>query len=331
MAAISEKIRDYLNETLGIAVSPARWSGSRRLPVFLRDGYTFYEVDVLAVPCLLMSDDGNEARSPATVRKHIEQVRSKWDGEIIYVRDQLAAYERKQLIVQKVAFIVPGNQLYLPMLGIDLREHFRTRHQTAPILSPAAHATVLHLLLQADEEVHTPAELARRLGYTKMSMTRVFNELEAEELGHIEMQGRERRLTLGLTRLELWQKALPLLRSPVKQRKHIRTHHDRRRRGPHWLTAGLSALATYSMLAPPPVPVIAATTKQWKSLEQEFHEEPVVASDPDGVDVELWSYEPKLLTAGHAVDRLSLYLSLRDNDDERVQASLDEMMEGIQW
>jgi hypothetical protein len=31
------------------------------------------------------------------------------------------------LIEQKVSFIVPGNQLYLPDLGLDLREYFRQR------------------------------------------------------------------------------------------------------------------------------------------------------------------------------------------------------------
>ena len=217
------------------------------------------------------------------------------------------------------------------MLGIDLREHFRTLHQPAPTLSPAAHAAVLHLLLQADQEVYTPAELAKRLGYTKMSMTRVFNELEAEELGHIELQGRQRRLTLGLSRQELWRKALQLMRSPVKQRRYIRANSETRQRDSHWLTAGLSALATYSMLAMPPAPVVAMTTRQWKSLEPEFNVEPAAAGDPDALEVEIWSYEPKLLTTDHVVDRLSLYLSLKDTDDERVQGSLEEMMEGIRW
>ena len=327
MATKSAKIREYLNETLGIAVSPVKWTASRRLPVFLRDGYTFYQTEVLAVPCLLMSDDGEEARSPATVRKHMEQVRSKWDGEIIYVRDRLAAYERKQLIAQKVPFLVPGNQLYLPMLGIDLREHFRSLHQGAPTLSPAAQAVVLHLLLQADQEIHTPAELAERLGYTKMSMTRVFNELEAEDLGNIEMEGRQRCLTLDVARQELWQKTLPLMRSPVKQRKHIHAPS----RDSRWLVAGLSALAKYSMLASPPVPVVATTTRQWKRLQEQFDFGPAAADGPDSTQVEIWSYDPELFARDKAVDRLSLFLSLRDSKDERVQGALEEMMEAIRW
>ena len=46
---------------------------------------------------------------------------------MVYVTGALASYERKRLIEQKVPFMVPGNQLYLPDLGIDLREYFRQR------------------------------------------------------------------------------------------------------------------------------------------------------------------------------------------------------------
>ena len=31
------------------------------------------------------------------------------------------------------------------------------------------------------------------------------------------------------------------------------------------------------------------------------------------------------------VDRLSLYLSLRDDPDERVQGALEDMLEGVKW
>lgn len=328
MADTPAGIREYLNETLGIEVSPVKWANSRRLPLFLRDGYAYFEVNVLTTPCLLMCDEGHDARSPATVRKHMEQVRPKWEGNIVYVRDQLAAYERKRLIDQKVPFIIPGNQMYLPMLGIDLREHFRPLHQIAPTLSPAAQAVVLFLILRSKQEVQTPVELADQLSYTKMSMSRAFNELEAADLGDIAMRGRQRCLTLGMTRQELWQKALPLMRSPVKQRKRL---HARKADAP-WVTAGLTALSHYSMLAAPPAPVVATTAKQWKQLQDEFDWQPAAAvGDPDALEVELWSYEPKLLATDNVVDRLSLYLSLKDEEDERVQGSLEEMMEGIQW
>ena len=61
--------------------------------------------------------------------------------------------------------------------------------------------------------------------------------------------------------------------------------------------------------------------------------------------VELWSYNPEFVNLSNStsenhdsglkrnqlVDKLSLFLSLKDNPDERVQGELKELMESISW
>jgi hypothetical protein len=95
--------------------------------------------------------------------------------------------------------------------------------------------------------------------------------------------------------------------------------------------AGLSALAEYSMLAPPPHAVVAVARDVWatKTRHGEFERLPPEAQE--GSEVEVWSYDPQLFAAGGVVDRFSLYLSLKDDEDERTQTALDEMMERIEW
>jgi hypothetical protein len=45
-----------------------------------------------------------------------------------------------------------------------------------------------------------------------------------------------------------------------------------------------------------------------------------------------WIYAPAVISDdGKQVDDLSLYLSLRDSPDERVQGALTEMMEAMPW
>lgn len=327
MAANTTQIQRYLYETLGVSVSPTHWAGGKRLPLFLRDGYTFDAAEILGEACLFMTDLREEDPSPAKVRKHLDQIRSKWDGEIIYVRRQLPAYLRKRLIDQKVSFLVPGNQMYLPTLGIDLREHFRQLRQATPTLSPATQAVVFYVLLGGEGQSHTPTELAERLGYTRMTMTRAFNELESEELGSVFFQGRQRFLTFGMGRRELWQKALPLIRSPVKLRRSAQLTAART----DGFVAGLSALARFSKLAAPRTPTIAMSTTQWKTIPKARILRNVAADDPETTEIEVWLYDPALFAKDNVVDRLSLFLSLRGNEDERVEASLEEMMEGVSW
>jgi len=62
----------------------------------------------------------------------MDMLQARQQADLIYVRAQVTAYNRKRLIEQKVPFIVPGNQMYLPMLAIDLREHFRRIREEAP-------------------------------------------------------------------------------------------------------------------------------------------------------------------------------------------------------
>jgi hypothetical protein len=51
----------------------------------------------------------------------------------------------------------------------------------------------------------------------------------------------------------------------------------------------------------------------------------------DGIVVQVWRYEPGMQTKEKTVDRLSLWLSLRDSRDDRIQMALDEIEGKFQW
>lgn len=326
MAISRSHIKQYLLETLGTNISPKNWQPSRRLPLFLREGYTYYEAEILGTDCLLMADR-EPGRSAATVRKHMKQVRGKWDGDIIYVREKANSDERRRLIEQKVPFVVPGNQMYLPLLGIDFREHFRQLHDEGTALTPASQAAILLLLNHTTSKSYSAQELADRLGYSKMTASRSLNELKAKDIGAVTLEGRQRLLTLDDDRRTLWERALPMLSSPVKHRQYIHLPGNKR----IGIKAGLTALAHYSMLAAPPVPVVSVTSEQWSSIDDDANVASAEPNDPKATEVEVWSYDPALFAKKNVVDRLSLFLSLKDNEDERVESALEEMLEGMSW
>jgi len=113
------------------------------LPPVLRERYKFAQAELLGLRALLIIDSNPEEQPPATVRKHMDMLQARKQADLIYVRAQVTAYNRKRLIEQKVPFIVPGNQMYLPMLAIDLREHFRRIREKAPTFSPSTQVVVL--------------------------------------------------------------------------------------------------------------------------------------------------------------------------------------------
>jgi len=318
----------YLRHTLGIEVMPTSWSCVDQLPFLLRDTYTFHEVQLLDVSCLLMQDHGDVGQSPASIRKHLDLVGASWSGELVYVRERVTAYNRKRLIEHKVPFVIPGNQMYLPPLGIDFREHFRTARLTPDKFSPSTQALFIHLLLSGTSSaVYSPAEMAEQLGYSAMTMTRAFNELESADLGEVSRKGRERFLRFPEPKNQIWQKAQPFLRSPVRKRIFIDPPGTR----PPGLHAGLTALANYSMLSAPAGHVVALAARDWAAVKQHFQSREIPFAEPGAWEIQVWSYDPGLCEADNTVDPLSLYLSLKDDGDERVEGALEEMMKGLVW
>lgn len=270
---------------------------------------------------------GNCARCASSPKS---QARVALASPVVYVTESLASYERKRLIEYKVPFLVPGNQLYLPDLGIDLREYFRKPASSARTkLSPATQAMLITVLLRSKSRVEwRPAEVMSALGYTSMTLSRAVKELTGAGIATLRLEGRTRWLYAERTAAETWEFAKPLLRDPAKRRFWARPVPQWK--APHSRLAGLSALARYWLLSEPQWPIYAISSSMWETatnLGVEVLPEP----SPEACEWEIWHYDPATMSPGETVDPLSLTLSLQDNTDERVQLALDGLREHFPW
>jgi len=317
----------YLEDALGISITVTEWQEQGTIPFFLRDTYAFYTTLLLKTHCLIMIPRENSELTPLSVKKHMSLLHEKWQGEIIYLNEWMTAYNRKRLIEQKVPFVVPDKQMYLPFLGIDLREHFRKLKETPTRFSPSTQNVVIYDLIFGKERTYTPSGLASVLGYTTMTLTRAFDELEAASLAEVKMKGKERILSFRQDKKLLWDTAKNYLSSPVKKRIWIAQPKKK------WalLKAGLSALAHYSMLSEPTHRTFAVGREKWDLLrgQQEYHEYPF--AEPGAIELEIWNYDPDRYAKDGFVDHFSLYLSLQGTNDERTESALEEMMEKRTW
>ena len=328
-------IQSYLHETLGVNVKVQAWPGAAKLPYFLQAAFDMRQIKLLDHNVILAIDRHPHQPGLAGVRTQLDKLGQLAKSAVVYVTVALASYERRRLIEQKLPFIVPGNQMYLPGLGLDLREHFRQRALApATALSPAAQAMLLAVLMRQPWCAEwQPAEVVKQLGYTAMTLSRSVKELTAAGIATLRIDGKARWLRIESGAAETWEQVLPLLRSPVKRRIWIKP--AARWKPPSLPLAGLSALAKYSMLAEPPYPVYAVSPQDWKALSNADFEtlpEPL----PGACEWELWHYAPAPgaggKTAGpRSVEPLSLALSLQGDVDERVQLALDELKEHFPW
>jgi hypothetical protein len=323
-------VRAYLHETLGIAPSLTSWPDVSKLPYFLQDAFEVRELRLLDRPILLAIDKRSDKPRLANVRSQVDKLRQMAGMPVVYVTGTLASYERKRLVEQKVAFLVPGNQLYLPDLGIDLREYFRKPPAAADTaLSPATQAMLMTVLLRRPWRAEwQPAEVVSELGYTAMTLSRAVKEITTAGIATLRTEGRARWLHMACPGEQTWERVKPLLRSPIKRRFWVRPVPEWR--PPQVRLAGLSALARYSMLSEPQWTTYAVSPAQWKAATQagiELLPEPV----PGACEWELWHYNPALVSNCETVDPLSLTLSLQGSTDERVQIALDELKGRFPW
>jgi DNA-binding MarR family transcriptional regulator len=296
------------------------------LPAYLKGQYDFFDGTVGDVHILFLQS--TEEPVPSVAKKHERALQQHWVGPVAFAFARITARTRRRMVSEGLSFVVPGNQVYLPVLGVNLRERYQTRAQTTDRLRPSAQVLFLHALAQRSPSSNTPSGLAGLLGYTAMAMGQALNQLEDAGLVRVHKAGRERLFELAGDSADLWSQAQPLLASPVSRRRYVAGVAAPASVG---LACGLSALAGYSVLAEPQLPAVAVGREQAKGLlgVRGAHELP--GADEADLEIEVWAYKPTLLSDGPTVDRLSLYLSLREDMDERVQSALDQMMRGITW
>ncbi|MFT7542970.1 MAG: hypothetical protein ACI9K5_003952 [Gammaproteobacteria bacterium] len=321
-----EGLDDYFRETLAIDLGLVPWLEADGLPYYLRQGYVFYVGTVLEHQCLFVIHLGDHGGLPEGLSKQLARVRDKWGGLLLFVTHALSARQRRRLITQGVPFVVPDNQLFLPPLGIDLREHFIRQQKPPRQLDPSAQVLVLSGALRRIQET-TLAQAAEDCGYSKMTMSRAFDAVEQLGLGIRGKRKRERVLQFTNTGLDLWNAAEPYLRDPVLRRLTIL---DVPSDAP-MILAGESALARLTSLAAPRRRVLAIGPTEWAAICGDELITQVEAPHSNDVDIEVWRYHPQKLATDEVVDCLSLLLSMRSSTDPRIQIAVDDLKEQLPW
>ncbi len=323
----------YLNQVLGgdvVRVGPSEKTA--QLPYFLQDAYEVWPGELLGQPVILACVKGTQPQplAPQQIDQHAKRLRELLHAPVIIALPTISPGERKQLVARGVAFVVPDRQLFAPQIGVILSERFGAAPRPeAALASPATQALLVWFLNNYPvAQTWHPSADAAALGYTEMTASRAVQELLQFNLFELDVRGRARYLKLMGERRPLWQKAKPFLRTPVRRTMWTYDGRILDLAGHRW--AGESALARMTMLNEPRQQVIAITAQASKrAKEAGIYFEPRELAD--GIAVQVWRYEPAMQHKNVNVDSLSLWLSLKDNGDDRIQIALEEIEENFRW
>jgi hypothetical protein len=328
---LETEYRKYIEEVTGTApmLEDVEEQRAGRLPLYLRTYYRLMRTHLFGRKLILaIQNPDAEPATPAEYARHHGALRSALNDEAVLVIPRVSSYGRQQLVRLGMPFVVPHRQTYLPPTMVDLRERFpRSPRRPEGRLAAAAQAVLLRHLLGGRVEGTSLRELAGELGYSAMTLSTVRIELESLGLCKPIRAGRSTHMEFLAPARALWERAGPHLRNPVRVRHWVRSMPGKR----HYLQAGITALATMSMVADDDLPTYAMPNRDY--LRQLKKGAIVDCRGPEEAQacVQCWAYDPRLLSDGPTVDRLSLYLSLRGTHDERVDKALAGLLEDMPW
>lgn len=304
-----------------------------KLPVFMSQAYMPYRACIFGKKYLLFMVVGGFRPTPAEAEKQLSLARNVLNEEVVFVFEGLQSYDRKRFSERSIPFIVPGLQIFLPPAFIDLRERgggrgdLITKELTK--LSAPSQVVLLYYLQKKYTKGWTLNKWAEVLKYSNSTMTRVRCELEKMDLCHVEGQGRTVVFSFPENKRKIWENCEPFMKSPVRSRVHVflgEISDDK------LLESGFSALSRMSMLSEGQKRVYAMSASAYQSANEYGFLRIAPVSADESVVVERWRYAPGLLSDdGISVDRLSLYLSLRNDPDERVQDAINGLLEQMLW
>lgn len=316
-------MKDYLEKTLRQQVSiKANNSLCDKLPLAFKGRYYFFDIETNGMHWIAIKPKADAGL--VTLRKDRAKVQAAAGLNCAIFMDSTTCYIKEKLIEEGIPFVLAGKQVYLPFIGFLLSSSGERDIAPVQLISYLTQKLILTAIYEKWDKV-TVSEAAVRLGVTKTSVTRCFDEIEYLSIDILDAKGKSRAITVSEDRKKLWEKLQSVLRNPVIARYELREDLllDKK--------AGITALCEYSLLSDNDYPTYAITKKEISETRIKKMKRVCRGEEIGCVVLELGyfiDFDNKKIE-----DPLSVVLSLSDEEkqDERVSISINEMLEEYVW
>ena len=324
---VMENTIAYIQKTLGadIEITKANKDVRDKFPLYINNTYDMWNAVIFDKEALLLVKNTQEHLTPMQYQKHKELLEKKTGMLIIFILSDMKAYDRNRLTQKKINFIIKDKQAFIPQLFIDLKDYLPKTKTITEALQPAAQLIILYHLQRKQLGGFTYKDLANMLDYSYLTISRAAGNLV--NLGLCETEGnKEKTLVFKATKKELWKKALPYMKSPIKKTLFINDELPKNL----IFISDIDALAFYSDLNNDRQKHYAIYHSEFIKLVKEGFIKETSQYDGD-YQIELWRYNPDILTNNDFVDPLSLYLCFRNEHDERIEMALEQIENKFIW
>lgn len=322
----------YLEEVLGVQIKLKDWEGKALLPYYITSCYDIKRAKLKNVDTIFLFPK-NEISAINTISLYIRKIQEVELLPVVICLKEITYVQRQQLIKADIPFVVEGKQIYIPFIGALLIERYITPKASLKYFAPSTQALLLYLIYTKTTELFL-ADAAEALGLSRMAISKAQRQLEKTALFALEQRsGKKKALVAKLDFKTIWERCYQYMVTPVKECVYLNKDGMNEK----IFLAGDSALAERSMLNPSRQQVYALFIKN--KVVKDASKIDLVWEDGRSVEahryrinneqirLELWKYDPAILSKNNSVDVLSLALTYKNNTDERVEEAVNEMLE----
>ena len=329
-----EKLKEYIHQILGkdLEIKELPNDYTNKLPYILKNNFNFHVTHLHNHELILVQVNKEDAFNAAQLRQQVLAIQKVLGEKIIIVTEDITAINRKRLIDQKISFIVPGKQMFLAELLIDIQDFNKDKaFQKEFLLLPSAQLILLYQILHKDDSLskYNFKELAEKFRYTQMGITKAIENLK--RLAIVEVVGtKEKNIVFENDVQKLWKSIEKHLINPV-----LKTVYVDEKPKIKMYCSNATALEEYSDMNPSRLEYFAIEKNKFYELEK--NNQLVNLNNESGnYALEVWKYNPEIITKDitkkNSVDPLSLYISLKEGYiDERTDMALDQIIEKYVW
>ena len=311
---------DYIYSVLDekVALSLLEKQLTDAIPVAITQNFKLYKGELFGCTVIFALAYDENGFSPALLKRKFNLIERKCGCPVILVAENIASYNIGRLVAQRSNFIVPKKQMFIPSLLIDLKKSRTIGADIKETIPPIAQCMLLYNLEIKSIDRCEAKDLMEIFQVSYATINRSLRWLS--ENGLVSLEGKKtKEVRLVYYGRELWEKALPLLVSPLDKTVFSDIIPDK------GLECGINALSEYTMINKESVNMVAID-------KTGIRQSGIITDKEYGTcRIEVWKYDPKLLSQTGTVDKLSLFLSLKDNEDERVKIELDNLINDMKW
>lgn len=293
-----------------------------KLPLAFRGRYTIYNVETNGLLWIAMSPKSEIGL--VMLRKDRGKVEKAFNLNCAIFFNNTTFYRKERLIEEGIPFVIKEKQVYLPFIGYFLTNTNERDIAPVHLISYLTQKLLFTAIYEKWDEIKV-SEAAEKLGVSRMSASRCFDELEYLNIDVLRMKGKSRVICVPDDLRQFWNQAVTILRSPVIRRYILSEDIQLDRK------AGISALCEYSLLSDNRYPTYAVTKKEIKDSGVKNMRQARATEEIGCVVLELGYFID--FDGNNMEDPLSVALSLTDveKNDERVSISVEGMLEEYVW